>query len=113
MINMIPDKFQMRTGTCRNLRNTAYANNREVGAMKYLLLIVVLLLMLFASGCHFTMGFSRAAPHTKVCNVYPAYNVTHYRPAYVDGGQLPPNCGSADCARPGYCCPGGQCEDSL
>lgn len=83
--------------------------------MRRVLLILLLGTTLFTSGCYFTAGFSRTAPKTTVCNINPGYDVTHYRPAYADGGANPNVCGSAgsDCSRAGYCCPGGLCGESL
>jgi len=82
--------------------------------MRYLLPLSLLLMTLFASGCFFTAGFSREHPYkTTICNSGSGYSVTHYRPAYVDGGQAASQCGGGDCARPGYCCPDGLCGDAL
>lgn len=83
--------------------------------MNRILLLALLTTTFFASGCYFTAGFSRTAPHqTTICNTGPGYSVTHYRSGYGDAGNAAAgHGGSGDCSRPGYCCPDGLCDHAL
>ncbi len=83
--------------------------------MNKILLFALLTMMLFASGCYFTAGFSRTPPQQiSVCNTGPGYSVTHYRSGYGDSGNAAASHGSGtDRSRPGYCCPDGLCDNAL